>query len=248
MGKKGGTRHLKRMPAPDFWPIHVKEFQWVTKPSPGPHAIGESLPLALALRNILNYAKNYTEVRKMLSERKVKVDGKIRMDKKFPIGLMDVIEVPDTNQVFRVTPLANKGLSLVEISNQEKSFKLCRIEDKNNVKGGNLQLILHDGRSVLIKINDPKNPKEDIYKTRDTLQITLPDQEIINHMSFKEGHYALVTAGRNIGRTGKIIKIEESKYAKPSIITIEDDTGNSFQTIADYVIIVGEKGPMLKIT
>lgn len=247
MGKKGGSRHLKRMPAPAFWPIHVKEFQWVTKPSPGPHSIEESLPISLALRDILHYARTNREARRILSEKKIKVDGKVRIDKQFPIGLMDIIEIPDAELAYRVTPIKGKGLSIIEIPKEEKSFKLCRIENKKNVKGGNIQLQLHDGRSILLKINDPNNPQEDIYKTRDTLQVTLPDQEILKHVVFKENVYALVTAGRNTGRSGRIIKIEESKFAKPSIVTIEDDEGNSFQTIANYVLVVGENEPLLRI-
>jgi small subunit ribosomal protein S4e len=248
MGKKGASKHLKRMPAPEFWPIHVKEFQWITKPRPGPHSIERSLPVSLVIRDILHYARTYREARRILSERKIKIDGKIRIDKKFPIGLMDIIEIPDAELAFRVVPIKGKGLSIIEIPKEEKSFKLCQIKDKNNVKGGNVQLQLHDGRSILIKINDPKSPKEDVYKTRDTLQITVPEQKILKHLAFKEKSYSLVTDGRNIGRSGKIIKIEESKFSKPSIVTVEDDEGNSFQTTANYVLVVGENEPLLKVT
>ena len=246
MGKKGGSRHLKRNPSPAFWPIHVKEFQWITKPSPGPHPIEESLPLALVLREMLHYAKTAREARRILSEGKVKVDGKVRKDRKFPLGLMDVVEIPDAKLTFRVTPFPGKGLLLADIPSAEKSFKLCRIEDKTYVNGGNIQLNLHDGRNILLKINDISKPKEDVYKTRDTLQITVPKQEILNHLAFRENSYVLATAGRNIGKLGRIIKIEESRFEKPTIVTIKDDGGNTFQTIADYVFIVGEKKPLLK--
>ncbi len=247
MGKKGGPRHLKRKPAPAFWPIHVKEFQWVTKPIPGPHPMEESLPLTLVLREILHYAKTNREAEKILAEGKVKVDGKVRREKKFPIGLMDMVEIPDAKLTFRVIPFPGKGLFLVKIPSAEKSFKLCQIEDKTYVNGGNIQLNLHDGRNLLLKLNDPKNPKEDVYKTRDTLQITVPNQQIIGHLTFKEKSYVLITAGRNIGKSGKIIKIEESRFENPSIVTIEDDKGNIFQTVANYVFVVGDEKPLIKL-
>ncbi len=247
MGRKGGPRHLKRKHAPVFWPIHVKEFQWITKPNSGPHPMEESLPLALVLREMLHYAKTTREAKMILSERKVKVDGKVRRDRKFPVGLMDVVEIPDAKLAFRVIPFQGKGLFLADIPYAEKSFKLCRIEDKTYVSGGNIQLNLHDGRNILIKVNDPKNPKEDVYKTRDTLQITVPNQDILGHLEFKKDFYVLVTAGRNIGKSGKIIKIDESRFEKPSIVTIEDGEGKTFETIADYVFVVGEKEPKLKL-
>jgi small subunit ribosomal protein S4e len=248
MTKKGVTRSLKSMHAPAFWPVHVKEFKWVTKPSPGPHPIEESLPLSIIIRDILKYGKSTRETNMILSEEKVRVDGKIRRDKKFPVGLMDIIEISDAKKAYRVLPFPGKGLTLVDIPDSEKTQKLCRIEDKTFVKGGNVQVNLHDGRNVLVKIKDPKKPKEDEYKTLDTLQIKIPEQEILKHFAFKEGSYALITSGRNIGKSGKIIKIEKSAFAKPSIVTMEDDKSNEFQTIADYVFIIGDEKPLIKLS
>jgi len=46
------------------------------------------LPLCLILRNRLKYALTYKEVTTILMQRVVKVDGKIRMDKCYPCGIM----------------------------------------------------------------------------------------------------------------------------------------------------------------
>lgn len=54
----------------------------------GPHKQRECLPLCLILRNRLKYALTYKEVTTILMQRCVKVDGKIRMDKCFPCGIM----------------------------------------------------------------------------------------------------------------------------------------------------------------
>lgn len=40
------------------------------------------------LRNRLKYALTYTEVKKIVHQRLVKVDGKIRTDKTYPAGYM----------------------------------------------------------------------------------------------------------------------------------------------------------------
>ncbi|MEM4476331.1 MAG: 30S ribosomal protein S4e, partial [Desulfurococcaceae archaeon] len=37
MGSMGGSKHLKALAAPAFWPILRKEYKWAVKPSPGPH-------------------------------------------------------------------------------------------------------------------------------------------------------------------------------------------------------------------
>lgn len=61
---------------------------FAVRPSCGPHKIRNSLPLVVILRNRLKYALNYHEVVKIVMQRTIKVDGKVRTDKKYPTGLM----------------------------------------------------------------------------------------------------------------------------------------------------------------
>lgn len=58
------------------------------RPSCGPHKMRECLPLSIFLRNRLKYALTYDEAKKILNQRLVKVDGKIRSDKTYPAGFM----------------------------------------------------------------------------------------------------------------------------------------------------------------
>ena len=68
----------------------------------GPHKSRECLPLCLILRNRLKYALNYKEVTTILQQRLVKVDGKVRMEKCYPCGIMDVVEIEKTDEHFRL--------------------------------------------------------------------------------------------------------------------------------------------------
>jgi small subunit ribosomal protein S4e len=247
MGKKGGARHLKRMHAPSFWPIHAKEFQWTKKPKPGPHAIQKCLPLSIVIRDILGYTKKSKEARSVIRGRKVRVDGKTRIETKYPAGLMDVIEIPEAKVAVRVLPIQRKGLSVLNIPPEEASFKLCRIEDKRTVPGGDFQLSLHDGRNILVKVSDPRRPEGESYHTFDTIQINLPDQKIIKRIKFVEGSQVLVTSGSNLGRTGRIKKIEAGSAARPTIVTVEDSQSEVFRTVADYVFVVGEEKPIISL-
>lgn len=61
------------------------------RPSTGPHKLRESLPLVIFLRNRLRYALNNTEVKKILMQRLVKVDGKVRTDNNYPAGYMGIV-------------------------------------------------------------------------------------------------------------------------------------------------------------
>ncbi len=248
MGNKGGSKHLNRKPAPKFWPIHRKEATWTIKPTPGPYPIAESMPLAILIRDVLGFAKTRKEARSIISQGKIFVDGKVRREEKFPIGLMDIISIMDAEKQYRVLP-SEKGLILHSIEKDEASFKLCRIENKSVVHGGHVQLNLHDGRIILINVKDPRNREEDFYWTLDVLKIDVNNQEIQGHIRLDENLRALIIGGKNRGKSGKIIAIEKEKEKRrrKQLVTIEDDHGNSFQTILGYVFAVGEAKPLISL-
>jgi small subunit ribosomal protein S4e len=240
MGKKGERGHLKRKLAPKMWPIHRKEAIWTVKPTPGPHS-SSSLPLGLVIRDILKFAKTGKEAKTILCNKKVAVDGKVRRDERFPVGLMDVISIVDAKKSYRVLP-SKKGLFLYPVTTKEVAFKLCRIEDKTVVKGGHVQLDLHDGTSYLL-------PDEDVYKTLDVLKLSVPDRELLGHTKLAVGAPAIVTGGKNVGKYGKVTTIDEKPNQKRRnlIVTIEDKNGNEFQTVLDYVFILGDAQPSISL-
>ncbi len=241
MGKKGGDKRLKRMKAPAFWPIPRKKDLWTAKPSPGPHRSSHSLPLLVVVRDVLSLARTYKEARIILAEQKVKVDGKTRTDLKFPVGIMDVVEIPETGKFYRVLP-SSEVLSLHPVSKDEASFKLCRIEGKRSLKGGLFQLNLHDGRTLIVgeESGEESHPVSSL-KTFDVLKIALPEQQVLGHFSFGLGSYAIVVGGKNIGRHGKVAEIGQEKGLQPRIVTLQDAKGDRFQTVLEYVFPLGEE-------
>ncbi|MCW3993155.1 MAG: 30S ribosomal protein S4e [Candidatus Bathyarchaeota archaeon] len=248
MARKGGSTGLKRKPAPKFWPIHRKEFVWVVRPSPGPHSLKNCLPLTIVLRDILKFAKTRKEAKTIVSQGKVYVDGKVRREDDFPVGLMDVISISDIDKYFRIVP-SRKGLILHPISKEESNFKLCRIENKKVVENGHVQLNLHDGSNILVKVADPKKPQEDTYKTLDSVKINLPERQILKQVKMKKNDFAMITSGKNIGKHGKIIEIEKTKGKKRTnaLVTIEDKKGNRYQTILNFVFAIGEEQPLISM-
>jgi small subunit ribosomal protein S4e len=250
MGRKGGKRHLKRKPAPKFWPIHRKEAVFTVKPRPGPHPFSRCIPLILIVRDILGIAKTRKEAKKIISQGKIWVDGKVRKKERFPAGLMDVISIPEMDRVYRVLP-SQKGLTLLPIEKKEEAgFKLCRIENKTTIKGGHIQLNLHDGRNLLIRVKDANHPEEDVFETLDTLKVSLPDQEIIGHFKLAKEAPAIIIDGKNIGKSGKIMEIEmrTGQKRRKTLVTIENGSGNRFQTTLDYIFVIGDKEPHISLT
>ncbi len=245
MGGKGGSKHLKRLPSPSFWPIHVKESKWVTKPKAGPHSIKIAIPLSVVLREILGYAKTIKEAKLIASKGIVKVDGKIRRDHRYPIGLMDVLEITDAKSIFRMVPFKSKGLSLLKITKDEGKFKLCQIDNKLFLQNGGIQLNFNDGRNIVVSKDAAMSTGS--YNTRDTIKMEIPTQKILGQFEFSEGKYGLAVAGRNIGRHGKIVGIESATASKRATVSIQDQKGQTFRTVADYVFAIGDDAPEIKL-
>ncbi len=238
MAKMGSRKHLKRYKAPENWPIHPKENKWTVKTSPGSHALDKSMPLLIVVRDILKIADNAREAKIIINRGDILVDGRPIKDYKFPVGFMDVIELPKSEKVYRLLPDEKGRLILHPITKRNKGFKLCRVVDKTTLKGGKTQLNLHDGRNILT---------EDQYKTADVVKLKVPSQEIKDHIKFEDGTLGLVTGGKHIGERGNIKEITITKSSMPNTVVIESATGETFQTLKDYVFVLGKEKPLITL-
>jgi small subunit ribosomal protein S4e len=238
MTRKGQKKHLKRTSALKYWSTPKKETKFTVKPSPGPHPALQCIPLLVIVRNLLHFADTAREAKRIIGGGEIKIDGIVRKSLKYPVGLMDVLEIPKINKYYRIIAAPRKGLILHPIEEEEIQFKLCRIENKTVVNGGHIQLNLHDGRNILIKLNDPADAVGDVYKTKDVLKLSIPSQEILEHIKFNENIYSMVIAGRHLGLYGKIIKIEKRFGPHASTVTLEKNEKH-FQTALEYAFPLG---------
>jgi small subunit ribosomal protein S4e len=221
------SKHMKRLTAPTSWPISRKVNVWVTKPAPGPHPILRSIPLLTIVRDLAGYCDTAREARRIIGSRKIFVDGKPARNYKLPVGLFDVISVPDNRDYFRLLLDRRGKFRLMRITKEEAKWKLVRIENKTVVKGGVTQLNMHDGRNILLK--------KDVRKTGDTLKIAIPEQNVLGAFELKEGNQAYLIGGSHIGQLGTVEEIEVTRSPKPNIVAFKD----GFTTIKDYVFMVG---------
>lgn len=228
------SKHMKRITIPRSWRLPRKVDPWAVRPRPGPHPIERCIPLLMAIRDHLKYADTAKEAKLILGSREIMVDGKIVTDHKRPIGFMDVIAIPKTDEYFRLL-LDSKGrMRLVRIEKDRSEWKLVRIENKSVVKGGRIQINLHDGRNILLEKNR--------YRTGDVLKIALPTQKILDHYPFQERNIAMIIGGKHAGQIAPIKSYEIMRSSKPNIVHFED-----FSTIKDYVFVVGGTTPEITV-
>ncbi len=227
--------HIKRLAAPRIWPIPRKVYPFAPKPSPGPHPADRSVPLLIVIRDLLGLANNKREAKKILNARKVKIDGRVIRDIKFPVGFMDVITIEDINKHYRVVYDVNGNLRITEIPEDHAQWKLVRIENKTVVKGGKIQLNLHDGRNIVLDENK--------YRTNDVLKIKVPSQEIIGHYPLAEGSVAIIIGGKHRGRVAHIKEYVIVKGPQENMVRFEE----GFETTRDNVFVIGVGKPEITI-
>jgi len=229
------SKHLKRLNLSKITQLHRKEHKFSVKPRAGPHPNKESLTLALIIRDYLGYSNTLWETKKILAQRKVKVNGKVVTDYKFPVGFMDVVSVIDLNKNFRVVYDTKGRLRLVEIPSEDALWKLSRVENIRPIKGKKFQYNLNDGRNFILN--------EKIYNTGDSLKIDLSTGKVIDHIPLSENSFAFITGGKNVGKIAKIESYKVVNAVTPNMVKFKD----GFETEKNYVFPVGVIKPLVQL-
>jgi len=225
--------HLKRLVVPKSWRIDKKSTVFVTRPNAGAHSFELGLPLNILFKDILKYCKTTKEVKSILQDKEVLVDGKRRHDSKSVIGFMDVLSIPSLNEFYRIC-LNNKGkLIAVKINKNESELKISKIINKKILDKNKVQLNLSDGRNIILK--------ETKYKVGDSLLITIPKQEIKQDIKLEKDKLVVFLGGKYIGNIGTIDEI------KKDIIIVKINE-KKVQTAKRYAFVVGEKKPAIEIS
>ena len=200
------------------------------KPAPGPHGENECLPLIIILRNRLKYALTKKEVKYILMQRLVKVDGKVRTEPAYPAGFMDVISIEKTGENFRLLYDTKGRFTLHRITVEEAKYKLARVRRVALGAKSIPQINTSDGRTI--RYPDP------LVAVHDSVRIDLETGKILDFLKFENGSMCMITGGRNIGRVGVIVN-RERHPGSFDIVQVKDAVGHQFATRLQNVFVIG---------
>ena len=232
-----GSKKLKRQMAPQFWGIARKDKRFVITTKPGPHKKSYAIPTAVFLRDTLKIVTSLREAKASIYSGKVKIDGVVRKSLHHAIGLMDVIELENVSDIYRLVPTEGKILKPIKIKDAEKSKKLVRIVTKTTINKGKTQTGFHDGRSTLAEVNG---------KVGDTCVMQIPDQKVLEVIKLEAGCQGLVTRGINAGQIGKVESVEEGTFILPKrVILILGD--RKIEIPADVIMPIGKEEPVIQL-
>ena len=223
----GSSNHMKRLAMPRSWPLPRKTSIWVTKAAPGAHTLELCMPVVVVIRDILGYAKSTREVRHILHNNLVSIDGRICKDPRRGVGFMDVLTLGEEN--YRCIVDQKGILRYRQISKKEAETKVCRINGKTTIKGGKTQLHLHDGRNIL---TDDAGE----FNTGDSLVLALPSQEIKEHIRFSDGIKCYLTGGAHVGEFAEVSEYIVKRSSMPNEVQFAD-----FGTVISNVFAIGKQ-------
>ena len=230
------ANHIKRISVPRTWPIRRKENKFVARPTVGPRPLSQTLPLVVVIRDMLKLAKNAKEVKQLINAKEIFVNGKLVDSYTYPIGLFDVLSLPNIQSHYRLVFDKLGRLSIIKIPQAESEFNVLRVIGKTMLKGKKLQLNLESGINLLIPEKDASS-----YQVGEALLVKLPKVELVEHIPLKKGSFVCILNGKHIGRHGTINEILENDTL---VVNSDEDT---IEVDKKSVIVIGEKSPSISV-
>ena len=172
------------------------------------------------------------EVKILLKNKTVLVDGKKREEYRLPVGLFDVISLPEIKENYRIVLDTKGNVSVKKIEPEEASIKPCKIVGKKTLKQ-KIQLNLHDGKNILVD-------KEFKCKIGDSVLITLPENKIKSLLELKKDAIVYLIKGKHGGDVGTL------KEIKNQLATYQKEE-KEIETSKDYLFVIGEKKSVIKM-
>lgn len=231
--------HLKRLNAPDSWRITKKTTTFIAKTAPGPHN-ANAMPIAVWLRDTMGFARTAKEVKQILKQKDVFINGRPCRDPKLGIGIFDIIALPRIGKYYRMLRGVKGRHKTVEIDAEAAQSRLCKIDNKTVIPGGRVQLNLRYGANILA---------DNTYKPNDSIVISLKPEDrfkILDHFPFATGNMAMIIGGQHSGKVARIVEIVKTPGSVSNRITLEDvETKTRFDTITPYIYMVGRETPAI---
>jgi len=238
---RGPKKHLKRLRTPKSWMLDKLTGVYAPRPRTGPHKLRECLPLQIVLRNRLKYALSGHDCDLILHDKDnaVKIDNRVRRDKKYPVGLMDVVSIDKTGDYYRMLYDVKGRFTLVKIKQKESEFKLLKVKKRQMGPNKIPYVVTHDAHCLRFPA-----PEINVF---DTVKISNKTGEIVKHLKLEVGMTVLVTGGANRGRVGAIVNRTRLQGAF-DMIAVKDSTGHSFNTRIDNCFVIGQGNSAPEIT
>ncbi|HRZ85738.1 MAG TPA: hypothetical protein P5277_03070 [Candidatus Paceibacterota bacterium] len=191
--------HKKRLNSSKVWPIPRKGKKYIVVPSHNPK---NGIPLLVLIRDVMKLVKTRKELKRILKERNIQVNGNDVKEDNLSLLLFDTIKLKPNNKCYRIVYDKNKKLDVKEINEKESNEKITKVANKKILSGGMVQLNFNDGRNLLSK---------EKINVGDSVLINMKERKIEKVLPVKEKSNVLIIKGKHLGYTGIINHLGKEK-------------------------------------
>ncbi|MEK6847230.1 MAG: hypothetical protein AABY16_03625 [Nanoarchaeota archaeon] len=156
-----------------------------------------AVPVVVAVRDMLNLAATTKEVKQMVHDKMLKINGKTVHDIHQPIPIFGIFHADKTYKMI-VKPTGR-----FEFEETSDAIRLTKVIGKTLVREGEMQYNLHDGTNIISKNK---------INVGDTLVMDF-ENKIKKHIAIEKDKNVFVISGSNIGGSGSITAINGNNVA-----------------------------------
>jgi ribosomal protein S4E len=160
------------------------------------------------MRDVLKLVKIRKELKKLINEKQIAVNGKIIKEINYPLMLYDSITLLNIKKNYKLV-MVGKRLSVVEASEKEASHKLYKVLGKKVLSEKIIQINLNQGKNI---ISDEK------LNVGDFVVLNNKENKITKTITLKKDTDVLVIAGKHMGKNGSIKELLEQGNEKVALI------------------------------
>ena len=172
-------------------PIPRKGTKYVARPL---RNLKNSIPVVVAVRDILKLARTTAEVKKMINSKQLKINGREVKDCRNSIVLFNLFHA---DKLYVLALTENGRFTLEETKDKDR---LCKVINKKLVEKNKLQINLHDGTNILTA--DKK------IKVNDSVFLS-PENKISKHIPLEDSKNCVIISGKYTGKHAKILDVKD---------------------------------------
>jgi small subunit ribosomal protein S4e len=180
--------YLKRNKAARLLPIPRKGTKYIARARSN---FRNGVPIVIAIRDMLGFAKTSDEVKKMVKYKLIKLNGKLVEDIRETIQIFNILE---SDKKYKLTVLPTQRFLLEETKD---SGRLCKVINKKIQNNGHVQLNFHDGTNIVSK---------EKIKVGDSVFLDF-NNKITKVLNLDKGKDVFVISGKSMGLKGKIKEV-----------------------------------------
>lgn len=228
--------HIKRFNIKKTWDVPKKERPWIVKSNPGKKSL-LSIPLETLLKEVSDIASTKKEVLYLLSKG-VYLNGKRIKDRRFPIGLFDVLSFESEKgdgKYYRLTFNGGK-LSLKLVDKKEKDLSILKIISKNKISRK-----IKKGKEVGFNyglIDSSNYFTDESFSTDGSFVYNHNKKEKVDYLPLEKGTKVMIISKKHIGKVGTVEEVSDD-------FVLVKNGDHLLKTKSKNVYVLGKK---IKIT